>query len=118
MSDIEKKDPALASVSTEKAELDLAGNVVEGTLDGVVVNASGHQDEFKRHFSIWSLCGLALTIDNAWVALGGSLYLAVCTSTPIHSDRADQDRQWRRAGHPVRAARGVFLLRLHRGQHR
>jgi hypothetical protein len=116
MSDIEKKDPALASVSMEKAEID--NNVIEGTLDGIVVNASGHQDEFKRHFSIWSLCGLALTIDNAWVALGGSLYLAVCTLTPIRFDRADRGRQWRRAGNPVRAARGIFLLRLHRGQHR
>jgi hypothetical protein len=79
MSDIEKKDPALAVGSAEKTELDLCDKNIEGTLDGVVVNASGHQDEFKRHFSIWSLCGLALTIDNAWVALGGSLYLAVCT---------------------------------------
>jgi choline transport protein len=115
MSDIEKKDPAIASVSTEKAEV--GNNYIEGTLDGVVVNASGHQDEFQRHFSIWSLCGLALTIDNAWVALGGSLYLAVCTSTPYPFGLADRDRQWWRARHPVRAARGLFLLRLHRGQH-
>jgi choline transport protein len=51
---------------------------VEGTIEGVTVNASGHRDELQRHFSIWSLCGLALTIDNAWVALGGSLSIAVC----------------------------------------
>jgi choline transport protein len=81
MSDVEKKDPAIATDSMEKAEDDIPADVsknIEGTLDGVTVNASGHQDEFQRHFSIWSLCGLALTIDNAWVALGGSLYLAVC----------------------------------------
>lgn len=97
MADLEKKDPALASLSTEKVELG-GTDVVEGTLDGVVVNASGHQDEFQRHFSIWSLCGLALTIDNAWVALGGSLYLAVCALVPLLCDQADRGRQWRRAG--------------------
>lgn len=51
---------------------------IEGTVDGIVVNASGHKDELQRHFSIWSLIGLALTIDNAWVALGGSLSIAIC----------------------------------------
>ena len=83
MSDIEKRDASFAVGLTEKTGLDVSDNNVEGTLDGVVVNASGHQDEFHRHFSIWSLCGLALTIDNAWVALGGSLYLAVCTFAPF-----------------------------------
>jgi hypothetical protein len=57
---------------------DAAEKNIEGTVQGVVVNASGHQDELKRHFSIWSLIGLALTIDNAWVALGGSLGIAIC----------------------------------------
>jgi hypothetical protein len=52
---------------------------IEGTLDGEAVNASGHHDELQRHYSIWSLCGLALTVDNAWIALGGSLYVAACT---------------------------------------
>jgi hypothetical protein len=54
---------------------------IEGTLDGLTVNASGHHDELHRQYSIWSLCGLALTVDNAWVALGGSLYVAACTFT-------------------------------------
>jgi hypothetical protein len=56
---------------------------IEGTVDGTPVNASGHHDELKRHFSIWSLCGLALTVDNAWIALGGSLYVAACTLLAI-----------------------------------
>jgi choline transport protein len=50
-------------------------NVVE-VLAGHAVNASGHADELQRHYGIWSLCGLALTIDNAWVALGGSIIVA------------------------------------------
>jgi hypothetical protein len=70
--DLEEKRPSLV-LDDETAEKN-----IEGTVDGVVVNASGHQDELHRHFSIWSLIGLALTIDNAWVALGGSLSIAVC----------------------------------------
>ncbi|TID24102.1 putative choline transport protein [Venturia nashicola] len=50
-------------------------NVVE-TVQGHVVNASGHEDELQRQYGIWSLCGLALTIDNAWIALGGSIIVA------------------------------------------
>jgi hypothetical protein len=52
-------------------------NVVD-ILDGAEVNASGHQDQLERQYGIWSLCGLALTIDNAWVALGGSIIVASC----------------------------------------
>ena len=46
-----------------------------------VVNASGHRDQLKRHYGLLSICGLALTIDNAWVALGGSLTVSICTSS-------------------------------------
>ena len=69
------KEKRLSVVSNGEA----AEKNIEGTVQGVTVNASGHQDELKRHFSIWSLIGLALTIDNAWVALGGSLGIAICT---------------------------------------
>jgi hypothetical protein len=37
-------------------------------LEGVEVNASGHKDQFARQYGIWSICGLALTIDNDWIA--------------------------------------------------
>jgi len=47
------------------------------TKDGVVVNASGHRDQLQRQYSLLSICGLALTIDNAWVALGGSLTVSI-----------------------------------------
>ncbi|KAF2681122.1 amino acid transporter [Lentithecium fluviatile CBS 122367] len=41
------------------------------------VNASGHKDQLKRQYGIIALCGLALNIDNAWVALGGSVTIAI-----------------------------------------
>ena len=45
--------------------------------EGDVINASGHKDQLKRHFGLLSICGLALTVDNAWVALGTSLTVAI-----------------------------------------
>lgn len=50
--------------------------------DGTVVNASGHRDQLKRQYGLWSICGLALTIDNAWIAFGGSLSVAVLNGGP------------------------------------
>ena len=44
---------------------------------GEIVNASGHRDQLQRHYSLLSICGLALTIDNAWVALGGSIAVSI-----------------------------------------
>ncbi len=45
--------------------------------DGDIVNASGHRDQLQRQYGLWSICGLALCIDNAWIAFGGSLSVAV-----------------------------------------
>jgi hypothetical protein len=73
----------MAELVDEKA----AEPMVEGTrstvasvIEGREVNASGHRDQLQRQYSIWSICGLALTIDNAWVALGGSIVVAVSTT--------------------------------------
>lgn len=46
---------------------------------GVGLNASGHQDQLVRQYNIFHLAGLALTIDNAWIALGGSISISICT---------------------------------------
>ena len=37
------------------------------------INASGHLQELDRNFSLLSLCGLAVTTGNTWLALGGSI---------------------------------------------
>ena len=50
---------------------------------GEIVNASGHKDQLHRQYGLLSICALALTIDNAWVALGGSIVVAIgMRSTP------------------------------------
>lgn len=49
---------------------------------GEVINASGHRDQLQRQYGLFSICGLALTIDNAWVALGGSLTISLVNGGP------------------------------------
>lgn len=67
---------------TEKPPVD---DIADGqdtviTFDGQIVNASGHRDQLQRGYGLLSICGLALSVDNAWVALGTSLTIAICTS--------------------------------------
>jgi choline transport protein len=50
-------------------------------VEGEEVNASGHRDQLTRQYGIWSICGLALTIDNAWIALCGSITVAIGRTT-------------------------------------
>ncbi len=63
MADIEKLS------SFEKAE-----NVATVSVQEYApVNASGHRDQLDRQYSLLSICATALTIDNAWPVLGGSV---------------------------------------------
>lgn len=56
---------------------------VEG---GTVLNASGHKDQLKRQYGLVGLAGIALTIDNAWVALGSSISVSISQYHPhLHS---------------------------------
>lgn len=44
---------------------------------GEIINASGHRDQLRRQYGLLSICGFALTVDNAWVAFGTSVSLAI-----------------------------------------
>ena len=84
---------------------------------GEIVNASGHRDQLQRHYGLISICGLALTIDNAWVALGGSIAVSISTILPVifmNCGCADAGRQWWSSRCSLRAPRGLLLLWLHR----
>jgi hypothetical protein len=76
MADLDEKQMQNGEKSSQPISEEKMGNVVS-VLEGEEVNASGHPDQLQRQYSIWSICGLALTIDNAWVALGGSIVVAV-----------------------------------------
>jgi hypothetical protein len=101
-----------------------AGNILK--LEGEEVNASGHRDQLQRQYSIWSICGLALTIDNAWVALGGSIVVAVgmlsvvtrllSPISCIHFTHYHCS-QWRTSWYLVRVLDGVRILWPYRSLH-
>ncbi len=63
----------------DKEKLDIDRRVSVIGEEGEIVNASGHRDQLQRHYGLVSICGLALTIDNAWVALGGSIAVSIST---------------------------------------
>ncbi|KAK9234614.1 choline transport protein [Lipomyces kononenkoae] len=67
----------------EHPELDnFEEGIVVAAEDGVAVNASGWQDQLNRQYGLLSLCGTALTIDNAWVALGSSISVSILNGGP------------------------------------
>lgn len=61
----------------EPAELGESAILTSHTL----INSSGHRDQLDRQYGILSICGMALTVDNAWVAIGTSMNVAICGYT-------------------------------------
>lgn len=47
--------------------------------NGIVVNHSGYRDQLDRQYSLLGLAGIAVTVDNAWVALGSSISVSIRT---------------------------------------
>ena len=75
-----EKRPDLPNGERKQSLRDLAdSDDVVITMNGQIINASGHKDVLQRQYGLLSICGLALTVDNAWVALGTSLAVSICT---------------------------------------
>lgn len=53
-----------------------------GAVAEVPINASGHKQELDRNFSLFAICGLAITCGNVWVALGGTVTVAIYNGGP------------------------------------
>lgn len=71
------------SHANEKAEdIDRRRGVVVTVEEGVALNASGHKDQLKRQYGLLGVCGLAMNIDNAWIAFGGSVTIAIANGGP------------------------------------
>lgn len=71
----EKKAP-LTPVDLEGSE----DEVVVAIEDGIAVNASGWKDQLNRQYNLLSLTSIALTVDNAWAALGSSISVSIRSS--------------------------------------
>ncbi|KAH8883852.1 amino acid transporter [Thozetella sp. PMI_491] len=70
----------------ESKEIALDGETEDETVvavdHGLAVNASGYHDQLKRQYSLLGLAGIALTVDNAWVALGSSISVSILNGGP------------------------------------
>lgn len=64
MSEIFEKTRATEEVASEEYQ-------------GELVNASGHKQEVERNFSLISICAVAVTTGNTWIAQGGSVVTAL-----------------------------------------
>ncbi|KAJ6031758.1 hypothetical protein N7540_002490 [Penicillium herquei] len=66
-------------MSTESIpdKIKAAEPVTEEEDHGEMVNASGHRQEVDRNFSLISLCAIAVTTGNTWIAQGGSVVTAL-----------------------------------------
>jgi len=50
--------------------------------EGAITNVIVYKDQLKRQYGLLGLCGLALNIDNAWIALGGAVSIAIANGGP------------------------------------
>ncbi|GAB7341956.1 hypothetical protein MBLNU457_g0256t1 [Dothideomycetes sp. NU457] len=66
--DQKTEDPLERRASTKQG-----GNVEEG----VILNASGHQQELSRNFNFLSICSVGIVTGNSWTAIGGSIVVAL-----------------------------------------
>lgn len=76
--------PTLASTMTESPG---KTGVVDSTKEDQqsqsdLVNASGHRQELPRNYSLLSICALAITTGNTWIAQGGSVATALYNGGP------------------------------------
>ncbi|PGH12655.1 hypothetical protein AJ79_04153 [Helicocarpus griseus UAMH5409] len=46
------------------------------------INASGHKQELERNFSLMSICAIGMTTGNTWIAMGGSINVALSNGGP------------------------------------
>ncbi|KZV95062.1 putative amino acid transporter [Exidia glandulosa HHB12029] len=76
MADIEKTAP------TKERPSSASSDVQVHPVDSGEFNASGHSDQLPRQYGLLAICATALTIDNAWVVLGGSFVVAIANGGP------------------------------------
>ena len=79
-----KAEHPLDSVSKEDTHVDGKKDleILEGTVSEVAINASGHRQELERNFNLLSVCSLGIASGNTWIALGGSITVAIYNGGP------------------------------------
>ncbi|KAI1638797.1 amino acid transporter [Biscogniauxia mediterranea] len=69
----ENKQPELGGIDDE---------TVAAIDSGIQVNAAGYKDQLKRQYGLLGIVGVALTVDNAWAALGSSISVSILNGGP------------------------------------
>ncbi|KAJ5091178.1 hypothetical protein NUU61_006048 [Penicillium alfredii] len=62
---------------SQLAEKKTSESASEEQSQGELINASGHRQELDRNFSLLSICAVAVTTGNTWIAQGGSVVTAL-----------------------------------------
>lgn len=73
----DSKDAAAAEKVRIDGTTSSEDEIIVATDEGIQVNASGHKDQLSRQYGLLGLAGIALTVDNAWVALGSSISVSI-----------------------------------------
>ncbi|PKY09092.1 putative choline transport protein [Aspergillus campestris IBT 28561] len=63
--------------SMEESKVAATDSSAETRSSTELVNASGHRQEVERNFSLISICAVAVTTGNTWIAQGGSITTAL-----------------------------------------
>ena len=73
-------DPASMEDTHVSEKKDLG--ILESTVSEIAINASGHRQELDRNFNLLSICSLGISSGNTWIALGGSITVAIYNGGP------------------------------------
>ncbi|RDW90127.1 putative choline transport protein [Aspergillus mulundensis] len=68
--------------TTEKMAVVDSAKEEQGSSIDAPVNASGHRQELQRNYGLLSICALAITTGNTWIAQGGSIATALSNGGP------------------------------------
>lgn len=80
----EKPDRSWNAASIEATDMEKEGDSKNPTsiITETPINPSGHRQELDRNFNLLSICSFGITSDNTWIALGGSLTVAIYNGGP------------------------------------
>lgn len=73
----EKKNVTTTTNNAEMGGVLSGDEIVAVVSHGEALNAAGFRDQLRRQYGLVGLVGIALTIDNAWGALGSSLSVSI-----------------------------------------
>jgi choline transport protein len=73
---------AVAPTAVKEKEPVHSGSVLDTVAEGDVINVSGHKQELERLFDSFSVISTAITTGNVWIALAGTIAVAIFNGGP------------------------------------